>query len=131
MNDDGIAKTNLIKRKSTMDTNVPGLDQDKDLDMVEMRSKRSRNQFDLIESKNTLKLSKPYFQNEDLNEMNMSQILKRVDDEDNFRNYIDTNEKYNQIFDIKQKSVYIIPIVEDDMLADLMFKKRILEVPRS
>jgi len=99
--------------------------------MVEMRSKRSRNQFDFIESKNTLKLSKPYFQNEDLNEMNMSQILKRVDDEDNFRNYIDTHEKYNQIFDIKQKSVYIIPIVEDDMLADLMFKKRILEVPRS
>lgn len=131
MNDDGIAKTNLIKRKSTMDTNVPGLDQVNDLDMVEMRSKRSRNQFDFIESKNTLKLSKPYFQNEDLNEMNMSQILKRVDDEDNFRNYIDTHEKYNQIFDIKQKSVYIIPIVEDDMLADLMFKKRILEVPRS
>lgn len=102
--------------------------------MVEIRSKFSKNKFDINDSKNTLKLSKPNFNNQfdnELNNMNMSQILKRVDDDENFRNYIDTQPNNNQIFDIKDKSVYVIPIVEDSMLADLMIKKRILEIPRS
>lgn len=134
-NDDGNSKNKLLKRNTIASDGIPGLDYiENDIDMVEIRSKFSKNKFDINDSKNTLKLSKPNFNNQfdnELNNMNMSQILKRVDDDENFRNYIDTQPNNNQIFDIKDKSVYVIPIVEDSMLADLMIKKRILEIPRS
>lgn len=37
--------------------------------------------------------------------MNMSQILKRVEEADNFRNMLDTHNNHEQMFDIKHKSV--------------------------
>lgn len=63
-NDENILK---IRRHSNT-SEIPNIAYDPDIDQVEMRSKLSRNKFDMQDSKNTLRLSKPIFQNP-LNEL--------------------------------------------------------------
>lgn len=53
----------MKQRRPSHASEMPHMVMDPDLDQVEMRSKLSRNKFDMLDSKNTLKLSKPLFQN--------------------------------------------------------------------
>lgn len=63
-NDEQFDEHPLKNRRRSDASDFPNMIVDPDLDLVEMRSNyKMYNKYDMLDSKNTLKLSKPLFQN--------------------------------------------------------------------